>query len=119
MPIIDVEIVGDESPKPSLAQELADAAGEIFGTPSGRTWVRLRMLSRDHYAENGTAQEHQPVFVTALKARRPDRDDMKREITQLTEAFARICERSFENVHVLYLPESSGRIAFGGDLVSA
>jgi phenylpyruvate tautomerase PptA (4-oxalocrotonate tautomerase family) len=117
MPIVDVEIVGDESPKPSLSQELADAAGEIFGTPPGRTWIRLRMLPHDHYAENQEAQEHHPVFVKVLKGQWPEHDDMKQEITQLTEAFARICDRSFENVHVLYLPEGSGRIAFGGDLV--
>lgn len=119
MPIIDVEIVGDEPPNPSLSQELADAAGEIFGSPSGRTWVRLRMLSSDLYAENGSDPEHHPVFVTVLKARWPNRDDMKREIALLTKMLARICERSFENVHVLYLPEGSGRIAFGGDLVRA
>lgn len=119
MPILDVEIVGEESPQPSVTQKLADAAGVIFGTPPGQTWVRLRMLSPDYYAENGAAEEQRPVFVTVLKGQWPEHDDMKREITQLTEVFAKICERSVENVHVLYLPAGSGRIAFGGDLVGA
>jgi len=76
------------------------------------------MLPRDCYAENSASQEHHPVFVTILKGQWSEHDDMKKEIILLTEAFARICDRSFEKVHVPYLPEGSGRIAFGGDLVS-
>lgn len=123
MPIIDVEVVrdADESVRPTLARELADGAGEVLGAPEGQTWVRLRMLPREHYAENGgsPSEDVRPVFATVLKARWPDLKDMKREISRLTEVFAKICGRPAENVHVLYLPEAAGRISFGGKLVGA
>ena len=46
MPILTVEIVAEETEAlaPSLAAVMADAAGEIFGSAAGRTWVRLNLL---------------------------------------------------------------------------
>ena len=120
MPILDVEIVVADTERldKDLPQRLADAAGEIFATPAGRTWVRVRKLPLRDYAENGgVPAEVRPVFVAVLKAEHPSREGLRKEITALTEAVARICDRPPENVHVLYRPEGIGRIAFGGELV--
>jgi phenylpyruvate tautomerase PptA (4-oxalocrotonate tautomerase family) len=51
MPILDVELVADRVP-PGIARSLADAAGAVFGSPPGRTWVRVRALAPAAYAEN-------------------------------------------------------------------
>lgn len=121
MPILDVEIVvpPGEVLDPGLARVLADRAGEVLGMPSGRTWVRLRTLPRDRYAENGGGPPAGvcPVFVTVLKARFPTPEELPDEVSRLTTAVAKACQRPGANVHVLYLPEARGRIAFGGNLV--
>ena len=48
MPILEVEIVTSNGDilAPGLAQSIADSAGAVLGTPPGRTWVKLRALSR-------------------------------------------------------------------------
>jgi phenylpyruvate tautomerase PptA (4-oxalocrotonate tautomerase family) len=121
MPILDVEIVLEpgEALRPGLAGELADRAGEVFGAAPGTTWVKLRAISADHYAENQTGRPADvfPVFVSVLKAKLPPLNERQREVTRLTEAVARVCRRAPENVHILYLPEGAGRMAFGGTLV--
>lgn len=52
MPVLDVEIVlrpGEELP-PDLSANLARATARVFGTPPGRTWVKVRPLSPLLYA---------------------------------------------------------------------
>ena len=97
MPILDVEIVqaADQQLSDTLAGEIADAAGEVFQTPPGRTWVRLRSLPRERYAENGGGPPDGvlPVFVTVLKARKPDDSALAEEVVQLTQRIAQICGR--------------------------
>jgi phenylpyruvate tautomerase PptA (4-oxalocrotonate tautomerase family) len=121
MPILDVEIVlgPGESLDPAPASELADRAGEVFGAAPGTTWVKLRAIPAEHYAENQTGRPSDvyPVFVSILKAKLPPLDQRQSEVARLTEAIARICRRPPENVHILYLPEGAGRMAFGGTLV--
>ncbi len=120
MPIVDFEIVvpDGEALATDLAQRLADAAGDVLGTESRRTWVRLRTLDETHYAENdGQEPGVRPVFVTVLRAVRPGPDDLQTEAARLTERVAAVTGRPVENVHVLYLPDGAGRIAFGGRLV--
>jgi phenylpyruvate tautomerase PptA (4-oxalocrotonate tautomerase family) len=121
MPILDVEIVLEpgEALRPELAGELADRAGEVFGAAPGTTWVKVRAVPAEHYAENqsGHSTELHPVFVSVLKAKLPPPDERQREVTRLTEAVARACRRPPENVHILYLPEGAGRMAFGGRIV--
>ena len=116
MPILDVDIVG--AADLDLAQKIADAAGQVFHTPAGETWVRLR--SPDAYAESGgTLPEGvRPVFVSVLKAQPPTGEALALEVSALTEAVAHACGRPPENVHVLYEPAAQGRLAFGGSLVS-
>ena len=103
-----------------LAPSIAEAAGQIFGTPAGGTWVKLHPLPYEFYAENGSqlAENAWPVFVTVLKAKLPEPEALEREVCLLTAEIARLCRRPQESVHILYLPEGTGRMAFGGKLVT-
>ena len=120
MPILDVELVvaPDETLADDLAAQLAAAAGAIFASPPGTTWVRVHTLDRRRYAENATAEPagYQSVFVTVLRSVPPEADLLAAEVRNLTETVARICRRPSENVHILYDPPAAGRIAFGGHL---
>ncbi len=121
MPILEVEIVGplDDAIEDGLAARLADAAAAVLDPdrPQG-TWVRLRRLDLDGYAENvgGPLAGTLPVFVSVLQAAPPGGDALGREARALTEAVAGACGRSAEHVHLLYEPPAAGRIAFGGEL---
>ena len=120
MPILDIELVlaPGETPATDLAQKLAEAAGMVFGSEPGRTWVKLRFVPAHLYAENAVSSDSVfPAFVTVLKSRAPIGDELAIEITNLTEAIARACDRPAENVHILYQPNAAGRAAFGGRLV--
>ena len=123
MPILDIEIVlcPDEALAPGLAAEIADRSGEVFGSPPGSTWVKLRAIPCDHYAENGGGPPGgvYPVFVSVLKARLPAPDALRAEVARLTAAVAEATGRPAENVHIVYLPEGAGRVAFGGEIVPA
>jgi phenylpyruvate tautomerase PptA (4-oxalocrotonate tautomerase family) len=123
MPIIDVEIVvAPNAPVDAdLAQSLADAAGLALGSPAGQTWVRLHLLAREHYAENefSLASTELPVFVTVLKRALPGPAEMTDEITRLTGSVANLLRRNRTCVHVEYAPAASGRLAFGGKLVTS
>lgn len=116
MPILDVEIVGPREPR--MARRIADAAGAVFGTPAGRTWVKVRFLARLDWAENGgeLPPDVRPVLVRVLKAAPPG--DLAAEVRALTAALAAATERPEENVHLLYEPWGQGRVAFGGELVA-
>lgn len=121
MPIVDIEIVGgpDQPLPPSLAQAVADAAGPIFGTAPGGTWVKLRTLTAAHYAESAlaVAPDERPVFVSVTRRALPGREALTAEIAALTEVIARLLQRPPACVHVEYAPAAAGRIAFGGTLV--
>ena len=121
MPILTVEIVAEETEafSPTLAAAMADAAGEIFGSAAGRTWVRLNLLPAARYAENGIAPDGtpRPVFVSVLVAEPPAGDALARESMQLATALAALCGRPVENVHIFWEPAAQGRVAFGGKLV--
>ena len=119
MPILDVAIVvrPGEILRPTLAKELADAAGAVLNSAPGGTWVRLRTLAPDRYAEGpGASPEVYPAFVEVLRAAVPDADAMQAEVTQLTSILSGLLDRPGENVHVIYLPAGRGRVAFGGNL---
>ena len=118
MPIVDVEIITSEPLDGGLAATLADMAGQVFGGPPASTWVRVRSLPQEQYAENGVASPEgwRSVFVTVRKAQRPTGSALEAEVRALTEGVARVCGRPVENVHILYEPDAKGRIAFGGKL---
>ena len=121
MPILEVEIIlrPGELLTAGLSSQIADQAAAALAAPPGRTWVKLRTLLPDQYAEDGanTPTSIYPVFVSVLKADPPPPDELAAEVTRLTEAIANTCDRPSENVHILYEPPARGRIAFGGRLI--
>lgn len=120
MPILTVEIVVKETEAlaPNLAAAIADAAGAIFGSAPGRTWVRLHRLPAAQYAENGIAPDAtpHPVFVGVIKAELPAGDALAGESAQLATTLAALCGRPVENVHIFWEQAGQGRVAFGGKL---
>jgi phenylpyruvate tautomerase PptA (4-oxalocrotonate tautomerase family) len=121
MPILEVEIVASDS-TPSLpadlTQSLADAAAQVFGAPQGTVWVKLRVIPPAHYAEDhGKPFGVYPVFVTVLKSQAPGGGALEGEISQLTQAIAKVLNRPEANIHIFYQPDGAGRAAFGGRLV--
>jgi hypothetical protein len=120
VPVLEVEIVlrpGEVLP-PGLASDLAEAAGPVFQAAPGTTWVRLHSLDPGDYAENGGGPPDGvfPVFVSVLKHTLPGMEQRRAEAARLAAAVALVCARPVENVHILYLPEGAGRVAFGGEL---
>lgn len=122
MPIVDVTLVvaPDATPAADLAQRLADAVGVALGSSDGETWLRMHVLARDRYAENQStlAPDELPVFVTVLKRHLPRATALEREIAALVGAIAQVTGRATGRVHVEYAPAASGRLAFGGRLVT-
>ena len=117
MPILEVEIVGrPEDFAEELAQRVANAAGEVFATAPGRTWIKLRFLSPACYAENHSVNAPMPIFVSILKFRHAEDADRAAEAMRLTAAVAQTCGRAVEHVHLVYQPEGAGRVSFGGTL---
>ena len=120
MPILEVEHVGEPSPtlRGDLAQRIADAAADVFGAKPQSTWVKLRVLPANDYAENAGAPEGDlPVFVRiTLRAPRTG-DALRTEAKELAQSIGSVCGRPTSRVHILYDPAASGRIAFGGELI--
>ena len=122
MPILDIDIVqadGAAPPVASLTQALADAAGRVFASAPGRTWVRLRTLPEAQYAENDAivTRDQLPVFVTVMHAQPPEAAARAAEAAALTQALATGLGCTPDRVHVQYAPPAAGRQAFGGRLV--
>jgi len=120
MPILEIEMIGapTDDMRHGLAQRIADAAGRVLGSDPQETWVRLRVLPADQYAENGCdSEEFTSVFVSVLRRRNPEGDDLSREVVELTSAIATACGRPKEIVHIRYEPPGAGRQAFGGRLI--
>jgi phenylpyruvate tautomerase PptA (4-oxalocrotonate tautomerase family) len=121
MPIVTVELVADadRALEQNLAQSLADAVGRVLKSPPGQTWVRLRSLGRNEYAENGSQVEADelPVFVTLLKQQSPAGVELQAEVSALTHAIAQVIGRAATCVHIEYAPAAVGRLSFGGKLV--
>jgi len=120
MPILEIEMVmpGDSRVPPELATQLAEAAGKVFNSLPGRTWIRLRTLPQAHYAENeAISSETLPVFVSLLKSEMPPEEELREEARALARVIGQVCQRPSENVHILYQPSARGRIAFGGELL--
>jgi phenylpyruvate tautomerase PptA (4-oxalocrotonate tautomerase family) len=119
MPILDIEPVLPDGVAAPSAQALADAAGRVFGTAPGHTWVRLRRLAPSAYAENGAAvaADALPVFVTVLHAHPPLGEALAQQVQALTTAMADVFGIAPQRVHVQIAPAGVGRQAFGGTLV--
>ena len=121
MPIVTVELVADpERPlERNLTQSLADTVGRVLRSPPGQTWIRLRLLPRDGYAENDALVDaaELPVFVTLLERQTATGPELQAEVTALTHAIAQVIGRPATCVHVAYAPAAVGRVSFGGKLV--
>ena len=123
MPIVDIEVVtGAVEPEvigKETLQLVADELGSVFDSEPGGTWVRLRSLDGNQYAENRAAMRGDawPAFVHILRAELPAPAALQREMARVAEVVARTLSRPRENVHVLYAPDAKGRIGFGGTLV--
>ena len=124
MPIVDIEVVTGPADREVIDKEtlqlLADDLGWLFGSGPGGTWVRLRSIDQDAYAENNggvPGSQAQPVFVSILRAELPERAALGREMSGVAEIVARMLDRPRDNVHVLYAPDARGRIGFGGTLL--
>lgn len=122
MPIIDIELVcaTERQFAEVSARSVADALGLVLGSQPGRTWIKLRHLSCQAYAENQSevGADELPVFVTVLHAHPPVGEALAQEVQDITSALAKCLARSPERVHVQYAPAAAGRQAFGGRLVS-
>ena len=121
MPIVDVErVCAPGEPRAAVStRALADAVGQAIGSPPGHTWVRLRDLPVDAYAENGVDLDPtlRPVFVRVLHARSPTGAARAEEAGRLTLAVAACLGLPPERVHVEYAPDGAGRMAFGGRIL--
>jgi phenylpyruvate tautomerase PptA (4-oxalocrotonate tautomerase family) len=120
MPIIDVTIVEDSYAVPQgLAQRLADAIGRVLSSKPSGTWVKVKLLPRALYAENEVEADGRPdpIFVSITQRALPSGEILRNQTRALTRAVATVCERPEENVHLIYEPKASGRVAFGGTLV--
>ena len=121
MPIVTVELVtdGENVLERDVAQSLANAIGKVLHSPPGHTWLRLRSLRRDEYAENESSVSGTdlPVFVTVLERQPPAGSELETEVTALTQAIAQAIARPAGCVHIEYALAGAGRISFGGKLV--
>jgi phenylpyruvate tautomerase PptA (4-oxalocrotonate tautomerase family) len=121
MPIVTVEVIadGNDTMVHDIAQLLADAIGRALESPPGQTWVRVRSLARDQYAENESPLEaaELPVFVSILKQHSPQRAEIEDEVAALTHAVAQVIGRPATCVHIEYAPPAAGRLSFGGVFV--
>jgi len=92
----------------------------VLGSPPRGTWVAVDLIPAAHYAENGGAEPGvAPVFVRVLLKDGPPREGLAEQVAALTRAVAICSGRPADNVHVFYEPAAAGRVAFGGNLVSA
>lgn len=121
MPILEVTVVGDPptQSRKGWAGRLAEAAGAVFKSGPGNTWVVVHQISTEDYAENGAGPggPHAPVFVRVLKRSLPPEPELAIEVEALARAVADVCGRDPAQVHVIYEPGAAGRVALGGRLV--
>ncbi len=132
MPIFHIELLDDETaPDPALPKKLADAFGELLAAPSGHVWVRVARCPRDAYAENGEGPVPLWAFVRViLRALPPEipppgfktippEEALAGRAHSIARLVAEHTGRALDDVHVYFDAAAAGRIAFGGELVSA
>jgi len=121
MPVLEVTVIGDPPARSrkGWAGRIAEAAGAVFQSGAGNTWVVLHEHPPEDYAENaaGAGERYAPVFVRVLKKSLPPEPELTIEVEALTRAVAEVCGRDPAQVHLIYEPGAAGRVAFGGRLV--
>lgn len=116
MPILDIEVIGHQPgdpPTEKLADRVAQAVGSALGVPPGQLWVKLQRLSASHYAENGPPTGMLPVFVTVL-VRTRDPSVWPARAVLIADAVAGATLRPRSAIHVIFDPDATGRVFFGG-----
>ena len=119
MPVLEVEMVGEilAPLRHGLAQRLVDAAGQVFESAPQQTWLKLRFMDAQDYAENaGPAPMPLPVFVRVMLRSSIELEERRRLARDLAHAFAELCARPVTRVHILFDDPGQGRVAFGGKL---
>jgi phenylpyruvate tautomerase PptA (4-oxalocrotonate tautomerase family) len=118
MPIVDACIViqEGEAAQSNAAKTIANAVATTLGVASGTVWVRLQLLPRSLYAENGDEENRCPVFLRLLLADPKPVEQLEQEASKLAQAVGACLGRPSELVHIEYAPSGRGRIAFGGRL---
>jgi phenylpyruvate tautomerase PptA (4-oxalocrotonate tautomerase family) len=117
MPILDIEVIGQHATDPpteKLAERIADSVGAALGVPAGQLWVKVRKLAASNYAENGPAQEALPVFARML-VRTKDPAVWPSRAAAIAAALATATARPQHAVHVIFEPDATGRVFFGGN----
>ena len=122
MPIITVQYVdiGNRAElEDGVCQQLADALGAVLQSEPGGTWVKLNRIDESEYAENDTTLDSsvQPTLVEVLKRTPGDEESLASEAEVIADVVSSVMQRPRQNVHVIYLPQGAGRVAFGGKLV--
>jgi phenylpyruvate tautomerase PptA (4-oxalocrotonate tautomerase family) len=121
MPLVEIEHIG-AFPRSAhaLSQELADALATVFSSARAETWVRLRSLSSENYAENGEDDPlgAEAIFVSITKKDLPSSSLLANQATAVASVVATVFQRSIDRVHIIYEPPARNRIAFGGRLIS-
>ena len=116
MPIVDVEVVGQQAgdaPLEGLADRIATDLGGALGAPVGQLWVTLRNLPSSRYAENGPPFSTLPVFVRVL-ARAGDSSELPQRAATIAAVVSQAIARERSSVHVIFEADASGRVFFGG-----
>ena len=116
MPILEVEVVGQQQgdpPTEKLAERIAQAVGKALGVPNGQLWVKVSKLSAMSYAENGPPTGTLPVFVRVL-VRTRDPSVWPQRAATINVAVAEATNRKRESVHVIFEPDATARVFFGG-----
>lgn len=120
MPILQITVVSqDDEPGTRVSvASIADAAGRIFESAPGGTWVSIEQRPRSQYAENGGGPPDavRPVFVRVLLADWGSEAARATWARALAQAIGPILMRPVGNVHIIFEPPARGRVAFGGAL---
>jgi phenylpyruvate tautomerase PptA (4-oxalocrotonate tautomerase family) len=116
MPILDIEVVGQQAgdpPTEKLAERIAQSVGKALGVPSGQLWVKVGKVSAMSYAENGPPSGVLPVFVRVL-VRTRDPSVWPKRAESICAAVSEATNRNRTAVHVIFEPDATGRVFFGG-----
>lgn len=122
MAIVDIELVIQEGRDSYLSQEqtrsIANTLGRIFETKPNRTWVRIRYLPSEQYAENEAPEGPAvlPTFITILKNRPPEPGLMASQMLAIAQGLSPIINRPAGSIHILYEASALGRLGVGGIL---
>ena len=116
MPILDVELIGQQESDPpveQLAPRIAQEVGAALGVPEGQLWVKARRVAASSYAENGPRSDVLPIFVRVLvRTREPQ--VWPQRAAAISDAVANATSRPRGHIHIIFEPDATGRVFFGG-----